>query len=101
MSKPNTCCAPAAQPSAPLTSISHDDHRRTVRDAYAQVAQASDRGEESAERLLVTAAVSVTMERAINTLVLYDLAIAKRTWIWRPLVRTWAWAAAIQRPLPH
>lgn len=66
MSKPNTCCAPAAQPSTPLPSMSHDNHRRTVRDAYAQVAQASDEGQSCGS---ASSCCGVDDDVAINTLI--------------------------------
>ncbi len=66
MSKPNTCCAPAAQPGTPLPSMSHDDHRRTVRDAYAQVAQASDEGQSCGN---ASSCCGVDDDGAINTLI--------------------------------
>ena len=66
MNKPNACCAPAAQPNAPLTPMSDDAHRRTVRDAYAQVAQASDKGQISGS---ASHCCGVSDDSAINTLI--------------------------------
>ncbi len=52
MNKPNACCARCgAAQFASLTPMSDDAHRRTVRDAYAQVAQASDKGQKQRQRL--------------------------------------------------
>lgn len=45
MSNPNFSCATPAMPGKPSASASHDEHRRNVRDAYAQVAKANDEGQ--------------------------------------------------------
>lgn len=67
MNKPNACCAPAAQPNVSLTPMSDDAHRRTVRDAYAQVAQASDKGQSSGS---ASSCCGVSSDDgAINTLI--------------------------------
>ena len=66
MNKPNTCCASVAQPNGSLTPISDDAHRRTVRDAYAQVAQASDKGQSSGS---TSNCCCVSDDSAINTLI--------------------------------
>ena len=66
MDKPNACCAPAVQPNVSLTPMSDDAHRRTVRNAYAQVAQASDKGQISGS---ASHCCGVSDDSAINTLI--------------------------------
>ena len=66
MDKPNTCCTPATQPNVSLTPMSDDAHRRTVRNAYAQVAQASDKGQSSGN---ASSCCGVSDDGAINTLI--------------------------------
>ena len=66
MNKPNTCCTPATQPNVSLTPMSDDAHRRTVRNAYAQVAQASDKGQSSGN---ASSCCGVSDDGAINTLI--------------------------------
>jgi hypothetical protein len=82
----------------PLTSMSDDAHRRTVRDAYAQVAQVSGKGQSGGNAS--TAAASATMAPSTRSSPPVWVT-ARPTWIWRPLAPTWVWAAAIPRPLPH
>lgn len=41
MSNPNSCCATPTTTSKPSASANHDEHRRNVREAYAQVAKAN------------------------------------------------------------
>ena len=66
MDKPNACCASAAQPNVSLTSMSDDAHRRTVRDAYAQVAQVSGKGQSGGN---ASSCCGVSDDGAINTLI--------------------------------
>ena len=66
MNKPNACCASAAQPNVSLTSMSDDAHRRTVRDAYAQVAQVSGKGQSGGN---ASSCCGVSDDGAINTLI--------------------------------
>lgn len=42
MSNPNSCCATPAMTGKPSASANHDEHRRNVREAYAQVAKANN-----------------------------------------------------------
>lgn len=42
MSNPNSCCATTAMTGKPSTSVNHDEHRRNVRESYAQVAKANN-----------------------------------------------------------
>lgn len=66
MNNPKTCCTPAAQPGTLLTPMSDDAHRRSVREAYAQVAQASDKGQSSGN---ASNCCSSGDDGAINTLI--------------------------------
>src|SRR5574340_1372175 len=45
MSNPNSCCATPAMASKPSAPANHDEHRRNVRGAYAQVAKANNEGQ--------------------------------------------------------
>lgn len=45
MSNPNSYCATPAMTGKPSASANHDEHRRNVREAYAQVARANDDGQ--------------------------------------------------------
>lgn len=45
MSNPNSCCATPAMTGKPSASANHDEHRRNVREAYAQVAKANNEGQ--------------------------------------------------------
>lgn len=42
MNNPNSCCATPAMTGKPAN---HDEHRRNVREAYAQVAKANNEGQ--------------------------------------------------------
>lgn len=45
MANPNSCCARAATTSEPFAPPNHDEHRRNVREAYAQVARENNEGQ--------------------------------------------------------
>lgn len=45
MSNPNSYCATPAMTGKPSASANHDEHRRNVREAYAQVAKANNEGQ--------------------------------------------------------
>lgn len=45
MSNPNSCCATPAMTGKPSAPANHDEHRRNVREAYAQVAKANNEGQ--------------------------------------------------------
>lgn len=45
MNNPNSCCATPAMTGKPSASANHDEHRRNVREAYAQVAKANNEGQ--------------------------------------------------------
>ncbi len=66
MSNPNSCCAPPAMTVKPSASENHDEHRRNVRDAYAQVAKASDAGQSFG---CAPSCCGTSDDGAINTLI--------------------------------
>ncbi|MCC6609992.1 MAG: arsenite methyltransferase [Burkholderiales bacterium] len=65
MSQPNSCCI-ASTASAGAASTQNDAHRQQVREAYAQVAQASNDGKSSG---CATSCCGTSDDSAINTLI--------------------------------
>lgn len=66
MSNPNSCCANPATTGKLSASASHDEHRRHVREAYAQVAKATDERESCGCR---PSCCGTSDDGAINTLI--------------------------------
>ena len=70
MSNPNACCASPAVTLTPATltlaPVNHDAHRQNVRQAYAEVAQASDAGRASG---CAPSCCGTSDDAAINTLI--------------------------------
>src|SRR5512139_1433379 len=66
MSNPNSCCATPALTGKPSAPTNHDEHRRNVREAYAQVAKANNEGQSCG---CAPSCCGVSDDGAINALI--------------------------------